>query len=112
MKWTRMIPATVLVLSAPVLANPANTKTMKAGAAKTTTATEQTTQAAPMPANLDKTKIMQVQKALNKNGFKVNVDGNWNQSTMDAIRSYQTKNALQVTGQADQPTLVKLGVNI
>lgn len=110
MKLTWMIPA-VLALGTPALANTAKTK----GNAHPTTATTNTattTAENAAPANLDKAKIMQIQKALNKNGFKVNVDGAWNQATMDAIRSFQTKNALTVTGQADQPTMAKLGVNL
>lgn len=110
MRITWMIPAAVLAFSAPALANPAKTKGATNAITNTTTAAANAVET--MPTNLDKTKIMQVQKALNKNGFKVNVDGAWNQSTMDAIRSFQTKNALQVTGQVDQPTMAKLGVNL
>ena len=57
-----------------------------------------------MPSN----EVKAVQKALNKEGFKLKVDGKMGKRTHAALREYQKKNGLKVTGQPDKATLAKL----
>jgi peptidoglycan hydrolase-like protein with peptidoglycan-binding domain len=54
---------------------------------------------------------MAIQKALNKEGYKLKDDGLMGKHTRAAIRSFQKKNGLKVTGAPDDETLAKLGVN-
>jgi peptidoglycan hydrolase-like protein with peptidoglycan-binding domain len=51
-----------------------------------------------------------VQEALNKEGYKLRVDGLMGKHTRTALKRYQKKNGLKVTGKADKATLAKLGV--
>jgi peptidoglycan hydrolase-like protein with peptidoglycan-binding domain len=62
--------------------------------------------AKPAPTQMMKT----VQEALNKEGFKLKVDGLMGKHTRAALKNYQKKNALKVTGTPDEATLAKLGV--
>ena len=55
-------------------------------------------------------KVKAIQSALNKEGYKVAVDGKMGKQTHDALRMYQKANNLAVTGKADAPTTKKLGV--
>ena len=57
-----------------------------------------------------KSKIISVQKALNKQGFKVKVDGIAGPKTRAVIKSFQKQKGLKVTGKADKATLAKLGL--
>ena len=57
-----------------------------------------------------KAKIISVQKALNKQGFKLKVDGTADPKTRAAIKSFQKQKGLKVTGMADKATLAKLGL--
>lgn len=59
---------------------------------------------------MDATKVTELQKALNKNGAKLKVDGQWNKTVEAAVKDYQKKNGLQVTGQVDASTMTKLGL--
>jgi peptidoglycan hydrolase-like protein with peptidoglycan-binding domain len=54
--------------------------------------------------------VKSVQEALNKEGYKLKVDGLMGKHTRSALRSYQKKNGLKVTGKADEATLAKLNV--
>jgi peptidoglycan hydrolase-like protein with peptidoglycan-binding domain len=60
----------------------------------------------PAPSQL----IKNVQGALNKEGFMLKVDGLMGKHTRAALKSYQKKNALHVTGKPDKATLAKLGI--
>jgi peptidoglycan hydrolase-like protein with peptidoglycan-binding domain len=53
---------------------------------------------------------MAVQKALNKEGYKLKDDGLMGKHTRAAIRSFQKKNGLKATGTPDEETLAKLGI--
>ncbi|HIJ41364.1 MAG TPA: peptidoglycan-binding protein [Deltaproteobacteria bacterium] len=59
---------------------------------------------APVP-NKD---VMQIQEALNKEGFKLKVDGLMGPKTKGSLKKYQKKNGLKVTGKANKATLDKL----
>ena len=55
-------------------------------------------------------KVRQIQLALNRQGAKLKVDGKFGKNTRNAIRSFQKKNALKVTGQANSETVKKLKI--
>ena len=57
-----------------------------------------------------KSKIISIQKALNKQGFKLKVNGIAGPKTRAAIKSFQKQKGLKVTGKADKATLAKLGL--
>ena len=60
--------------------------------------------------NLSQKTIMQLQQALNSQGEKLNSDGVWGPATESALKQYQQKNGLPVTGQLDQQTRSKLNL--
>lgn len=51
-----------------------------------------------------------IQTALAESGIDITVDGKMGPQTKSALRSFQQKNKLKVTGIADSPTLSKLGL--
>lgn len=56
--------------------------------------------------------IRQVQQKLNQEGFHAGqVDGKWSSETQTAIRNFQKKKGIQVTGQLDERTLDELGLD-
>jgi hypothetical protein len=54
--------------------------------------------------------VKAVQTALNKEGYKVAVDGKMGKQTRGALTKFQKANGLPATGKADSGTLKKLGV--
>lgn len=54
--------------------------------------------------------IKLVQEALNKDGYKLKVDGILGWHTSNAIKNFQKKNDLKITGQPDSMTLAKLNL--
>ena len=54
--------------------------------------------------------VKAVQTALNKEGYRVKVDGKMGPQTETAIMKFQKANGLPATGKADSATLKKLGV--
>ena len=77
-----------------------------------------TTSAAPSAAvqkdmQLSKDQIIAMQHALTKSGvYKGKADGTLGKETRTALREYQKKNHLPVSGKADEQTLEKLGVQV
>jgi peptidoglycan hydrolase-like protein with peptidoglycan-binding domain len=61
----------------------------------------------PMMSNQE---IKSVQEALNKDGYKLAEDGISGKHTRSAIKDFQKKNHLKVTGNADSETLAKLNL--
>ena len=61
-------------------------------------------------AMVSKHEIKLVQNALNKDGYNLRVDGILGMHTSNAIKSFQKKNDLKVTGQPDSMTLAKLNL--
>jgi hypothetical protein len=57
------------------------------------------------------TSLRSVQQALNRAGYPAPVDGKLGKSTRRALRHFQRAHGLPATGQADRPTLIKLGLN-
>jgi peptidoglycan hydrolase-like protein with peptidoglycan-binding domain len=56
-------------------------------------------------------RISDIQEALAKRGaFDGTPTGKWDDSTVDAMRKFQTANHLNPTGKLDAPTLQKLGL--
>lgn len=74
----------------------------------------QTGTTAPMGSTtLTRTEIMQIQQALNDEGFlKAPVDGIWGPRTASALRSFQSQNSLEADGTLDTDTLNQLGVTL
>lgn len=54
--------------------------------------------------------VLNLQKALNKAGFKIKEDGRIGKRTKAALKKFQKQNGLKVTGKPDAPTLAKLGI--
>jgi peptidoglycan hydrolase-like protein with peptidoglycan-binding domain len=59
---------------------------------------------------MDADKIKAVQEALNKAGAKLKVDGKMGKMTRRALKKFQKRNDLKVTGKLDAETLAKLGI--
>jgi hypothetical protein len=75
-----------------------------------TTASTTSTRAYPSAYNSDT--IRRAQQALNSRGYNAGpVDGQWGQSTMDAVRRFQASAGLPVTGELGPTTLNALGVS-
>ena len=73
----------------------------------------QQSQTETVPLQVKAQTVMQVQQKLNKEGFDAgNADGNWGPQTAEAVKNFQRKNDLPQTGQLDQQTLSKLGINL
>lgn len=63
-------------------------------------------------AQLSTQQIRQVQQQLNAKGFSAgDVNGQWNQETQRAVRSFQQMQGLQATGQLNEQTLNQLGLD-
>jgi peptidoglycan hydrolase-like protein with peptidoglycan-binding domain len=54
--------------------------------------------------------VRKVQTALNQAGFKLKVDGVEGPKTRAALRQYQEKHGLKITGRMDTATLKSLGI--
>lgn len=54
--------------------------------------------------------VKAVQTALNKEGYKLEVDGKMGKQTRDALMKFQKAHGLPATGKADDATRKKLGV--
>jgi hypothetical protein len=64
------------------------------------------------PSAYDNNTIRRAQEALNSRGYNAGpVDGQWGQSTMDAVRRFQASAGLPVTGELGPNTLNALGVS-
>lgn len=56
-------------------------------------------------------RISEIQTALSKDGsFKGTPNGKWDDSTVDAVKKFQTAHGMNPTGRLDAPTLQKLGL--
>ncbi len=65
-----------------------------------------------VPVQLPAKQVIQLQQKLHQEGLYTGpVDGKWGPDTQAAVRSFQTKENLPVTGQLDPQTMSKLGVN-
>ena len=62
-------------------------------------------------AMMSKQEVKAVQTALNKDGYNLKVDGIYGHNTRSAIKNFQKKNDLKVTGRLDSGTLSKLNVS-
>lgn len=54
-------------------------------------------------------KVAMLQVLLRKAGYNIAVDGSYGSKTLEAIKEYQTKKKLTVTGEGDEKTIMKLG---
>jgi peptidoglycan hydrolase-like protein with peptidoglycan-binding domain len=83
----------------------ASTKSGKGSGKKSSKSRKVKGQAAPTPE-----RINEIQDALTKKGmFSGEPTGKWDDSTVDAMRKFQSSNHLNPTGKMDAPTLQKLG---
>jgi peptidoglycan hydrolase-like protein with peptidoglycan-binding domain len=62
-------------------------------------------------ASMSRKHVEVIQEALNANGEKVSVDGVWGPKTRTALKSFQHRNGLKVTGHPDAATLQKLNIS-
>ncbi len=62
--------------------------------------------------DLSSSDITKIQDALRKEGFQPGEEGKLDAKTQQALRDFQKKNNLKVTGQPDRETAQKLGVKI
>jgi peptidoglycan hydrolase-like protein with peptidoglycan-binding domain len=64
------------------------------------------------PQEMSRSDIRQVQRALDKDGFKAGrADGRWGPETQGAVKQFQQSKQLQATGQLDQQTVADLGLD-
>jgi len=59
---------------------------------------------------IDPEMIMAVQKALVEEGYKLKVDGKLGRQVRSALRKFQKKNRLKVTGRINKATLEKMRI--
>ncbi len=59
---------------------------------------------------IGKEEVKAIQKALNSKGFRLVIDGVIGKHTRTAIKIFQKRNGLKVTGRPDKQTLARLGV--
>ena len=85
----------------------AKMKTTAAQAEKSGSTMMKSTSKMPMMSSQE---IKSVQEALNKDGYKLTADGIQGRHTTRAIKEFQKKNHLKVTGKADAETLAKLNL--
>jgi cytoskeletal protein RodZ len=81
---------------------------MQTNVAKSGQAASTTMKSTGKMATMSKQEIKAVQEALNKDGYKLTVDGIVGHNTRSAIKNFQKKNDLKVTGRPDSQTLSKL----
>ncbi|MEW6349167.1 MAG: peptidoglycan-binding domain-containing protein [Thermodesulfobacteriota bacterium] len=62
-------------------------------------------------ASLEKSRVKEAQQALIASGFKMKPSGVLGPQTRRALKQYQKKNGLKVTGRLDKATLGKMGIN-
>jgi len=80
-------------------------------ASKKPKATKAQTSKKPTTKMVADEKVLAAQKALNQSGFKLKEDGLMGPKTSGALKQYQKKNGLKVTGKLDKATLAKLGID-
>lgn len=66
----------------------------------------------PAMAKLTRDQVEHVQNALVAKGYAVKADGIWGRKTRDAVKDFQKKSGLPVTGHPDAKTLEALGVTL
>ncbi|GEM_PF-1245253 len=59
---------------------------------------------------LSRSEVMDMQRALRSEGYNIGVDGVYGPNTASALRSFQSRNSLAVTGQANRETLASLNL--
>ena len=110
MKITKYLVALMLVIGLNACAHKAKPVDAEAvaAAAKAQAAADAAKAADAMKPAKDAT-VSDIQEALHKAGADIKVDGKMGKGTHRALREYQKKNKLKVTGKADEATLKSLG---
>src|SRR3546814_6225394 len=62
-----------------------------------------------MSGHLSRAEVTELQRALNRNGAGLRVDGAMGPRTREALMSYQARNDLPVSGHLDSDTRMKIG---
>jgi len=91
-----------------VTAGENNMQTTPAQSEKTASTMMTNTSKMPMMSSHE---IKAVQEALNHNGYKLATDGIMGKHTIAALKGFQKKNDLKVTGRPDTETLAKLKIS-
>ena len=112
MKITKYFLAFLLVVGLNACAHKAKQADADAAAAANAKAQADAAAAAKAAEAMKSAKdanVTDIQEALNKAGASIKVDGKMGKGTHKALREYQKKNKLKVTGKADEATLKSLG---
>ena len=118
MKWVLVTTLAVLVpcyTAAPVKANQATShSSTKSGANRSSTKHFRKTRGHPAPSyqqHPDADRYQEIQKALADRGyFKGQVNGEWGDDSVDAVKRFQADQKLPDDGKINAPTLVGLGL--
>lgn len=62
--------------------------------------------------SLNEDEVRQVQQALKDQGRDIEVDGEWDDQTAQALHDYQQENDLMPSGELDDRTIAELGVDV
>jgi peptidoglycan hydrolase-like protein with peptidoglycan-binding domain len=108
MKMIKYLVIVLLVIGLTACSSRAKKNAADASAAADTAAAA-TADASAAAIKKDPT-VADIQEALNSAGAKLKADGKMGKATRRAIREYQKKNKLKVTGNADEATLKSLGL--
>lgn len=66
-----------------------------------------------VPVQMSSKQVMNLQQKLKQQGFyNGQIDGNWGPETQTAVKDFQKKEDLPVTGQLDPQTMQKLGIQM
>jgi peptidoglycan hydrolase-like protein with peptidoglycan-binding domain len=110
--WLGYLGAVLLLSAAPAVSGPQNpaqqtpVKKKKTSSSKSKRAPKPTGQKAPTS-----DRIREIQSALQREGtYQGEPTGRWDDSTAEAMKSYQDKNGLNPTGKIDALSLQKLGL--
>lgn len=79
-------------------------------AADSKSSTKATASKSKKKSALDTETVKEVQNALVDAGYKIKVDGKMGRQVRTALKKYQKKNRLKVTGRIDKATLGKMGL--
>lgn len=66
--------------------------------------------AEPVAKQAEPATVTDIQQKLVENGARLSIDGKMGARTKSALKKFQSKNGLKVTGAADSETLAKLGL--
>lgn len=116
-KFVAVLLAGGVLAAGPMLMTQAHGQE-KQGQTEQTTRSQRTTvpiqhQSKQTTVQLTSSQIMKIQQKLTQQGFSAGpANGHWDSATTAAIRDFQAKNHLKPTGELDEQTLSRLGVQL